>query len=164
VQLPQPRDRKSEGFTQLVDYIYKVLTKPMSLPLAPRPAGRVPGSRSAPDEYQMLPTPARRSSRTARTAARQADVTTSTAWLTIWPLNRRPAADCGCRAVARLPHHRGRGRGHHRDRHGIRQLRDPPQKELFRDAALANVLLLRQIRRALESKSDHTVPEDFSST
>jgi NitT/TauT family transport system ATP-binding protein len=35
------------------------------------------------------------------------------------------------------------------------------QKELFRDAAVANVLLLRQIRRALESKSDHTVPEDF---
>jgi NitT/TauT family transport system ATP-binding protein len=35
------------------------------------------------------------------------------------------------------------------------------QKELFRDAAQTNVLLLRQIRRALESKSDHTVPEDF---
>jgi NitT/TauT family transport system ATP-binding protein len=35
------------------------------------------------------------------------------------------------------------------------------QKELFRDAAVANVLLLRQIRRALESKRDHTVPEDF---
>ena len=35
------------------------------------------------------------------------------------------------------------------------------QKELFRDSATANVLLLRQIRRALESKSDHTVPEDF---
>jgi NitT/TauT family transport system ATP-binding protein len=34
------------------------------------------------------------------------------------------------------------------------------QKELFRDA-IQNVLLLRQIRRALESKSDHTVPEDF---
>jgi NitT/TauT family transport system ATP-binding protein len=26
---------------------------------------------------------------------------------------------------------------------------------------LENVLLLRQIRRALEAKSDHTVPEDF---
>ena len=26
---------------------------------------------------------------------------------------------------------------------------------------MTNVLLLRQIRRALESKSDHTVPEDF---
>jgi NitT/TauT family transport system ATP-binding protein len=35
------------------------------------------------------------------------------------------------------------------------------QKELFRDAAVANVLLLRQIRRALDSKRDHTVPEDF---
>jgi NitT/TauT family transport system ATP-binding protein len=35
------------------------------------------------------------------------------------------------------------------------------QKELFREAALKHILLLRQIRRALESKSDHTVPEDF---
>jgi NitT/TauT family transport system ATP-binding protein len=35
------------------------------------------------------------------------------------------------------------------------------QKELFRDAALENVLLLRQIRRALDAKSNHTVPEEF---
>src|SRR6202035_58936 len=35
------------------------------------------------------------------------------------------------------------------------------QKEIFREAAESNVLLLRQIRRALEAKSDHTVPEDF---
>jgi NitT/TauT family transport system ATP-binding protein len=35
------------------------------------------------------------------------------------------------------------------------------QKELFRDAAVGNVLLLRQITRALESKSDHTIPEEF---
>jgi NitT/TauT family transport system ATP-binding protein len=35
------------------------------------------------------------------------------------------------------------------------------QKELFRDAALENVLLLRQIRRAVDAKSDHTVPEEF---
>jgi len=35
------------------------------------------------------------------------------------------------------------------------------QKELFRAAAIENVLLLRQIRRALETKSDHTVPEEF---
>jgi len=32
VQLPQPRDRKSEPFTQLVDYIYKVLTRPDVVP------------------------------------------------------------------------------------------------------------------------------------
>ena len=35
------------------------------------------------------------------------------------------------------------------------------QKELFRKAAVDHVLLLRQITRALENKSDHTVPEEF---
>ncbi len=35
------------------------------------------------------------------------------------------------------------------------------QKELFRKAAVEHVLLLRQITRALETKSDHTVPEEF---
>jgi len=35
------------------------------------------------------------------------------------------------------------------------------QKELFRDAAVTNVLLLRQIQRALQAKSDHTISEDF---
>ena len=35
------------------------------------------------------------------------------------------------------------------------------QKELFRKAAVESVLLLRQITRALATKSDHTVPEEF---
>ena len=35
------------------------------------------------------------------------------------------------------------------------------QKELFRIAAVENVLLLRQIVRAIEAKSDRTVPEEF---
>ena len=35
------------------------------------------------------------------------------------------------------------------------------QKELFRKAAVENVLLLRQIVRAMETKSDRTVPEEF---
>ena len=35
------------------------------------------------------------------------------------------------------------------------------QKELFRNAALEHVALLKQIKRALESKSDHTLPDDF---
>jgi NitT/TauT family transport system ATP-binding protein len=35
------------------------------------------------------------------------------------------------------------------------------QKEVFRKAALEHVLLLRQITRALNNKSDHTVPEEF---
>jgi NitT/TauT family transport system ATP-binding protein len=35
------------------------------------------------------------------------------------------------------------------------------QKELFRSAAVENVLLLRQIVRAIDSKSDRSVPEEF---
>ena len=35
------------------------------------------------------------------------------------------------------------------------------QKELFRNAAIENVALLKQIKRSLESKSDHTLPDDF---
>jgi NitT/TauT family transport system ATP-binding protein len=35
------------------------------------------------------------------------------------------------------------------------------QKEVFREAAVEHVLLLRQITRALDTKSDHTVPEEF---
>jgi NitT/TauT family transport system ATP-binding protein len=35
------------------------------------------------------------------------------------------------------------------------------QKDLFRKAAVDHVLLLRQITRALDTKADHTVPEDF---
>jgi NitT/TauT family transport system ATP-binding protein len=35
------------------------------------------------------------------------------------------------------------------------------QKELFRAAALEHVLLLRQIHRAVQNKSDHSVPDEF---
>jgi hypothetical protein len=44
VTLPHPRDRKSAAFTQLVDYIYKVLTQPGEQPpaLPTAPAGGKP--------------------------------------------------------------------------------------------------------------------------
>lgn len=35
------------------------------------------------------------------------------------------------------------------------------RKELFRDAALEHVALLRQITRSLEAKSDHTLADEF---
>src|SRR5579863_9440919 len=56
VQLAQPRDRKSEPFTQLVDYIYKVLTRPDVAPTeAPdQHAGRKPRDQRQ-MKYQMLP-------------------------------------------------------------------------------------------------------------
>src|SRR6201993_5644871 len=53
VTLAHPRDRKSQPFTQLVDYIYKVLTKPDVIP------SEVPQRLAVRDQrqmhYQMLP-------------------------------------------------------------------------------------------------------------
>ena len=89
VQLPQPRDRKSEAFTQLVDYIYKVLTRP---DVAPDRGARI--SRQA----ARCATSARCTTRCCRTRGRaawpacsnccstRAAATTSIAWPTTWPL------------------------------------------------------------------------------
>jgi NitT/TauT family transport system ATP-binding protein len=165
VQLAQPRDRKSEPFTQLVDYIYKVLTKPDEAPdQAPghqHPEARVRDQRQM--HYQMLP------------HARPGGI----AGLLELLLDKggrddiyRLADDLSFEIDDLLPIVDAA------QLLGFLQIEEGDaaitpngtefanseilrQKELFRDAAVANVLLLRQIRRALESKSDHTVPEDF---
>lgn len=160
VPLPQPRERKSEAFTQLVDYIYKVLTRPDTAP------EEVPGPRFRDQRqlrYQMLPN-ARPGGvagllellldkggrddiyRLADDLAFEIDdlfpIVDAAQMLGFLNVEEGDAvitpsgADFGNSEILR-------------------------QKELFRDAALENILLLRQIRRALESKSDHTVPEDF---
>src|ERR1700761_9257866 len=56
VSLAHPRDRKTDAFTQLVDYIYKVLTQPDAQPPAPP---QTPSGKKVRDQremhYQMLP-------------------------------------------------------------------------------------------------------------
>ena len=48
VGLPQPRDRKSPGFLQIVDYIYKVLTQPDAAPqIAPETERRRGAARAS---------------------------------------------------------------------------------------------------------------------
>jgi len=162
VQLAQPRDRKSEPFTQLVDYIYKVLTKPDVAPAeAPDQRASVRDQRQM--HYQMLP------------HARPGGM----AGLLELLLDKggrddiyRLADDLAFEIDDLLPIVDAA------QLLGFLQIEEGDaaitasgtefanseilrQKELFRDAAVANVLLLRQIRRALESKSDHTVREDF---
>ena len=164
VQLAQPRDRKSEPFTQLVDYIYKVLTKPDVAPAA------VPDQQAGPRvrdqrqmHYQMLP------------HARPGGV----AGLLELLLDKggrddiyRLANDLAFEIDDLLPIvDAAQLLGFLKVEEGDAAITDSGaefanseilrQKELFRTAATENVLLLRQIRRALESKSDHTVPEDF---
>jgi NitT/TauT family transport system ATP-binding protein len=164
VQLQHPRDRKSEPFTQLVDYIYKVLTRPDV------PAEQVPDQqtgRKVRDQrqmkYQMLP------------HARPGGM----AGLLELLLDKggrddiyRLADDLAFEIDDLLPIvDAAQLLGFLTVEEGDASITENGaefanseilrQKELFRDAAQANVLLLRQIRRALEAKSDHTVPEDF---
>ncbi|HEY2466610.1 MAG TPA: nitrate/sulfonate/bicarbonate ABC transporter ATP-binding protein [Terracidiphilus sp.] len=165
VQIPQPRDRKSEPFTQLVDYIYKVLTRPDVAP-AEAPDQQQPGRRVRDQrqmKYQMLP------------HARPGGV----AGLLELLLDKggrddiyRLADDLAFEIDDLLPIvDAAQLLGFLKVEEGDASITERGaefanseilrQKELFRDAALENVLLLRQIRRALDAKSDHTVPEEF---
>ncbi len=163
VQLPHPRDRKSKAFTELVDYIYTVLTRPDIPPAeAPDQAGKkVRDQRQM--RYQMLP------------HARPGGV----AGLLELLLDKggrddiyRLANDLSFEIDDLLPIvDAAQLLGFLKVEEGDAVITESGtefanseilrQKELFRDAALGNVLLLRQIRRALEAKSDHTVPEEF---
>ena len=164
VQIPQPRDRKSEAFTQLVDYIYKVLTRP---DVAPAEAPDQQAGKKVRDQrqmkYQMLP------------HARPGGM----AGLLELLLDKggrddiyRLADDLAFEIDDLLPIvDASQLLGFLKIEEGDAAITPSGeefanseilrQKELFRDAALENVLLLRQIRRALETKSDHTVPEEF---
>ncbi|HKF49709.1 MAG TPA: nitrate/sulfonate/bicarbonate ABC transporter ATP-binding protein [Terracidiphilus sp.] len=163
VQIPQPRDRKSPAFTQLVDYIYKVLTRPDIPAEAP---GQQPGKKTRDQrqmKYQMLP------------HARPGGV----AGLLELLLDKggrddiyRLADDLAFEIDDLLPIvDAAQLLGFLKVEEGDAAITESGaefanseilrQKELFRDAALGNVLLLKQIRRALEAKSDRTVPEEF---
>jgi NitT/TauT family transport system ATP-binding protein len=164
VQLPQPRDRKSEPFTQLVDYIYKVLTRPDVVPAeAPEQQAepRVRDQRQM--HYQMLP-----HARPGGMAGLLELLLDKGGRDDIYHL----ADDLAFEIDDLLPIvDAAQLLGFLKIEEGDAAITPSGtefanseilrQKELFHDAALQNVLLLRQIRRALESKSDHTIPEDF---
>jgi NitT/TauT family transport system ATP-binding protein len=163
VQIAHPRDRKSEPFTNLVDYIYKVLTRPEVVPAAPDQTTGKPVRDQRQMHYQMLPH-ARPGGvagllellidkggrddiyRLADDLAFEiddllpiVDAAQILGFLTIADGDAAITPTGAAYANSEILH----------------------QKELFRAAATENVLLLRQIRRALDTKSDHTVPEEF---
>jgi NitT/TauT family transport system ATP-binding protein len=163
VQIPHPRDRKSTPFTNLVDYIYKVLTRPDIAAAAPDQSTGKPVRDQRQMHYQMLPH-ARPGGiagllellidkggrddiyRLADDLAFEIDdllpIVDAAQILDFLKIEEGDAAITPAGS----------------DFANSEILR---QKELFREAATQNVLLLRQIRRALETKSDHTVPEEF---
>ena len=163
VQLAQPRDKKSEPFTQLVDYIYKVLTRPDVEASVPYQTTQQQPRDQRQMHYQMLP------------HARPGGI----AGLLELILDKggrddiyRLADDLSFEIDDLLPIvDAAQLLGYLTIEEGDAVITPAGtqfanseilrQKELFRTAALANVLLLRQIQRAIESKSDHTVPEEF---
>ena len=161
VQISQPRDRKSETFTQLVDFIYKVLTRPDVAPAEAPTGPRVRDQRQM--KYQMLP-----HARPGGVAGLLELLIDKNGRDDIYRLaddlafeidDLLPIVDAA-QLLGFLKVEEGDAsiteRGAEYANSEILR-----QKEIFRDAALENVLLLRQIRRALDAKSDHTVPEEF---
>jgi NitT/TauT family transport system ATP-binding protein len=159
VTLAHPRDRKSGAFTQLVDYIYKVLTQPGAKP----PALPATGTNRERAHYQELP------------HARPGGI----AGLLELLLDHngkddiyRLADDLGFEIDDLLPIVDAAALlGFLTITEGDAEITPTGaefanseilrQKELFRTAAVDHVLLLRQIVRALESKSDGSVSEEF---
>jgi len=76
VQMAQPRDRKSEPFTQLVDYIYKVLTRPDV----------------APDAAPIISIPTPASATSARCTTRCCPTRAPAAWPACWNCSSTRAA------------------------------------------------------------------------
>ena len=164
VALQHPRDRKAAAFTQLVDYIYKVLTQPDAQPPAlPRTADgkRVRDQRLM--SYQMLP-----HARPGGIAGlleflidhgNKADIYRLADDLSFEIDDLLPIVDAatllGFLIVTEGDAALTSVGAEFANAEILRQ------KEIFRAAAVEHVLLLRQIVRALEAKSDGTVPEEF---
>ncbi len=174
VTLTHPRDRKAQPFTQLVDYIYKVLTRPDVTPEVPsletgRPGQPVRDQRQM--RYEMLPH-ARpggiaglleliidMAGPDAAAQAGRTDIYKLADELAFQLDDLLPIVDAA-QLLGFLKVEEGdvfmTPEGREYANSEIQQ-----QKEHFRRAALEHVLLLRQITRALSNKSDHTVPEEF---
>ena len=163
VGLPYPRDRKTTQFTQLVDYVYKVLTQPDEAPpdLPEAPNAKASPGRSNP--YQMLP-----HARPGGIAGLlellidhggKDDIYRVADDLAFEIDDLLPIVEAG-RLLGFLTVHEGDAEitsiGTEYANSEILH-----QKEVFRKAAVENVLLLRQIVRAVETKSDGTVSAEF---
>ncbi len=167
VTLPRPRERKSSEFTGYVDYIYKVLTSP-GRPEIPKPLPQgpllLPHSHTPRSVYQML------------SHARPGAIAGLLELVEGSPNGRedmyRLAEELSFEVDDLLPivdaaHQLGFLKVEEGDAQITPEGREFAnadilrQKELFRQAALAKVILLRQITLTLEAKKDHSAPEEL---
>jgi NitT/TauT family transport system ATP-binding protein len=161
VTLPHPRDRKGAAFSQLVDYIYKVLTEPEAQP--PKLPQPVNNRAHRPRQYQMLPH-ARPGGvagllELLRDHGGRYDMYRLADDLLFEIDHLLPIVDAA-QLLGFLTVSEGTAvitpSGTDYANSEISR-----RRELFRVAAIERVLLIVQIVRAIEAKSDHTVSEDL---
>jgi len=158
VSLPRPRERKDSRFTQLVDYIYRVLTRP---DLAPAAGPEVLPERTRP-RYQMLP----HAPRGAVAGLLEMlldrgrdDMYRLAGALSFEIDDLLPVVDAAVLlGFAKVEE------GDVEITPAGREFADADilrRKELFRAAALENITLIHQIHRSLEAKEGHSLPDTF---
>src|SRR5580700_3918269 len=160
VLLERPRDRKDGRFTHLVDYIYRVLTRPDLAP-ALRPVAAM-GPHVKP-KYQMLPH-ARRGAVAGLLEMLvdhngRDDMYRLAAALSFEIDDLLPVVDAAVMlGFAKLEE------GDVEITPAGRAFAEADilrRKELFRAAAMENIALIRQITRSLQAKADHSLPDTF---
>jgi NitT/TauT family transport system ATP-binding protein len=169
VELPRPRDRKNPVFEQIVDHVYKVLTRPDAVPVLETVAPNgTAGAPAATPKYQMLP------------HARPGGVTGLVEILydgiqagnkgreDIYRLADELAFEIDeilptVEAAALLGFLKVSEGDVEITPLGITFIDSDivGRKELFRRAALENATLIRQITRSLEKKANHKLSDEF---
>jgi len=167
VQLPRPRDRKDTLFGNYIDYIYTVLTQPEAAPTVPGQAAASQEesrpARAAKTMYEMLPhvRPGGIAGLLEMLEDRGGveDMYVLAKDLSFEIDDLLPLIDASV-MLGFLKVGEGQADITPEGR-AYAYAEILKQKELFREAALKHLLLFRQIRRVLESKSDHAVHEEF---
>src|ERR1700734_1170005 len=158
ISLPQPRDRKTAEFLIYVDYIYKVMTQPeleagpvTKLPVVRKPSFQVLPHATAGGMAGLLEFLSDRGGRE--------DMYTLAEELLMEVEDLFPIVD-----EAVMLGFAESTEGDVQITPAGKEFADADigtRKKLFRDAVLTHVILIQQIRNALEGKSDRTVPLEF---
>jgi NitT/TauT family transport system ATP-binding protein len=165
IDIPQFRDRKSPRFLAYVDYIYKTLTKPDEQATAPVKAAQVSGNGQPRErtKFQMLPhaRPGGIAGFMELLADRggRDDLYKLADELSMDVDDLLPIVDASAMlgfAVVREGDVEIAPEGRKFGEADIQT-----QKQLFREAALKNVAILRLIENTLHAKRDHAIGEEF---
>src|SRR6266852_498705 len=164
VGLPHPRNRKAERFTQIVDYVYKILTQPAVQPgVLAATSAQESGQTSAPRKILMLPhvRPGGLAGLVEILHDRggRADLHRLAADLSLEADDLLPTV-----ATARILDFLRVEEGDAiitPEGAAFAQADILTRKQIFRRAALAHVPLLAQMECALKTKTDRMLPDEF---